>query len=142
MVIPMASWRWLLRQPARRARSLALASAGRSIAARMAMIAITTSNSISVKPPAARCGFPELETFLVFILRQVMRSGIYQPEEHGAVGGNNWNIKPVGCGRARHIDPIGAQAGVQQIGLRLQTPAGMVLRPGQRQLSTSGLEGD
>src|ERR1041385_8847974 len=32
------------------ARALALASAGRSIAARMAMMAITTSNSISVKP--------------------------------------------------------------------------------------------
>jgi len=38
-------------QAVRAAFSFALASAGSSIAARMAMIAITTSNSIKVKPP-------------------------------------------------------------------------------------------
>jgi hypothetical protein len=37
-------------QPARLAFSLARAKAGRSRAARMAMIAITTNSSISVKP--------------------------------------------------------------------------------------------
>ena len=39
----------LLRQEAAMAFSLALAKAGRSIAARIAMMAITTSNSIRVK---------------------------------------------------------------------------------------------
>jgi hypothetical protein len=38
-------WQWLAR-----AASLALAKTGNSIAARMAMIAITTSSSIRVKP--------------------------------------------------------------------------------------------
>src|SRR5882672_4192928 len=41
----------LLQQAMALALSLALANAGRSIAARIAMMAITTSNSISVKPP-------------------------------------------------------------------------------------------
>src|SRR5437660_1709072 len=40
----------LLRQAAPNARSFALLNAGSSIAARMAMIAMTTSNSISVNP--------------------------------------------------------------------------------------------
>ena len=40
----------MIEQMTRRAFSLALESAGRSIAARIAMIAITTSNSINVKP--------------------------------------------------------------------------------------------
>jgi len=40
----------LLAEPARAAFALALASAGRSKPARMAIIAITTSNSIRVKP--------------------------------------------------------------------------------------------
>src|SRR4051812_20763080 len=42
--------RMLLLHATRLAFSLALASTGRSIAARIAMIAITTSNSINVKP--------------------------------------------------------------------------------------------
>src|ERR1035438_10563506 len=41
---------WLLRQVTRSAFCLAFASAGSNSAARMAMMAITTSNSISVKP--------------------------------------------------------------------------------------------
>src|ERR1700733_10009505 len=43
-------------QFARFAFSLALASAGSSIAARMAMMAMTTSNSIRVKAPIRRAG--------------------------------------------------------------------------------------
>src|ERR1043166_755714 len=43
------SWRWLLKQAVCSAFPLALARVGKSIAARMAMMAITTSNSISVK---------------------------------------------------------------------------------------------
>jgi hypothetical protein len=43
------SWCRLLRQEAPNAFSLALANAGRSMAARMAMMAITTKSSISVK---------------------------------------------------------------------------------------------
>ena len=58
-VISQAIWCWLLVQLVRLAWALARANAGRSIAARIAMIAITTSNSISVKPqpPAARVLF-------------------------------------------------------------------------------------
>ncbi len=44
----MLNWRWLETQTLARPFSLALARAGRS-EARMAMIAITTSNSMSVK---------------------------------------------------------------------------------------------
>ena len=43
------AWRMLLLQAARLAFSLAEANAGSSIAARIAMIAITTSSSMSVK---------------------------------------------------------------------------------------------
>ena len=45
----MPNWRRFDMHFARRARSLAFASAGRSSAARMAMIAMATSSSISVK---------------------------------------------------------------------------------------------
>ena len=48
--------RMLLRQAIRRAASFARPRLGSSIAARMAMIAITTSNSIRVK---ARCDRPK-----------------------------------------------------------------------------------
>jgi hypothetical protein len=44
----MAIWRRLLTQATRQPLSRALASAGRSNAARMAMMAMTTSNSIKV----------------------------------------------------------------------------------------------
>src|ERR1017187_386743 len=50
MMKPMPSWRILLVHLMRWALALAPASAGSSIAARMAMMAITTNNSISVKP--------------------------------------------------------------------------------------------
>src|SRR6266545_633280 len=52
--IPMAICRRLLRHLMRLPFSLAAASAGNSSPARMAMIAITTSNSISVKPRVLR----------------------------------------------------------------------------------------
>ena len=50
MMVASVSCLTLLRQEMRLARSLALASAGNSRAARIAMIAMTTSNSIKVKP--------------------------------------------------------------------------------------------
>jgi hypothetical protein len=46
----MLSWRWLLMQAACHPVCLADDRAGKSKAARIAMIAITTSNSINVKP--------------------------------------------------------------------------------------------
>ena len=46
-----ANCRWFERHTAILPLSLALPSAGSSSAARIAMIAMTTSNSISVKPP-------------------------------------------------------------------------------------------
>src|SRR5262245_30931630 len=53
-----AIWRLLLTQLIPLARSFARNNAGSSIAARMAMIAITTSNSISVNARECRAGFP------------------------------------------------------------------------------------
>lgn len=52
----MLSWRRLLLQEVRFAFSLARLRAGRSIAARMAMIAITTKSSINVKASEERRG--------------------------------------------------------------------------------------
>src|SRR5262249_36788198 len=46
----VANWRMLLRQDAWRAFSRAWANTGNRIAARMAMMAMTTSSAISVKP--------------------------------------------------------------------------------------------
>src|SRR5208337_1888832 len=54
-----ANWRWLEAHTAILPLSLALPRDGSSIAARMAMIAMTTSNSISVKPPGLRSVLPE-----------------------------------------------------------------------------------
>src|SRR5947207_5020271 len=50
----MMNWRILLRQAARRACSLALLNAGNNSEARMAIMAMTTSSSMSVKP--RECG--------------------------------------------------------------------------------------
>ena len=44
-----ANWRWLEAQIAARAFSFALAREGKSIPTRMAMMVMTTSNSINVK---------------------------------------------------------------------------------------------
>src|SRR5713226_7864269 len=49
-MIPEEIWRMLERQAVIRARSRAWANTGNRIAARMAIMAITTSNSIRVKP--------------------------------------------------------------------------------------------
>jgi hypothetical protein len=51
----MHVWRMLLRQEMPLALSFARPSAGSNMLARIAMIAITTSNSISVKPRPIRC---------------------------------------------------------------------------------------
>ena len=48
------------------ARNLALANAGNSIAAKMAIMAITTSNSISVKAPACDPPIGRIKVNLVF----------------------------------------------------------------------------
>ena len=50
MFAAIPSWRMLLTQDTCFPRLLAFERAGRSMAARMAMMAITTSNSMSVKP--------------------------------------------------------------------------------------------
>ena len=55
MAIP--SWRRLLRHLVRLALSLALLNAGKSIAAKMAMMAMTTSSSIKVNPLEADARF-------------------------------------------------------------------------------------
>src|SRR6478736_6623850 len=55
IVVAMANCRRLFRHWMRRAFSLALANAGNNIAARIAMIAITTSNSMSVNADTGRC---------------------------------------------------------------------------------------
>jgi hypothetical protein len=52
MAIP--SWRKSLRQEIRRPASLAPAKAGRSIPARMAIMAMTTNSSIRVKPSLSK----------------------------------------------------------------------------------------
>src|SRR2546430_17419208 len=52
----------------RQARALAFESAGRSIAARIAMIAITTNNSMRVKPLSRLCAGPPSEIFLFLFL--------------------------------------------------------------------------
>src|SRR5438067_2451922 len=54
MTVEMPSWRRLLRQAACWALALARARAGNSIAARIAMIAITTRSSIKVKAARRR----------------------------------------------------------------------------------------
>ena len=53
-MVAIVSCLTLLRQVMRLARSLALASAGNNKAARMAMIAMTTSSSMRVKPRSCR----------------------------------------------------------------------------------------
>src|SRR5260370_874092 len=53
-MIPVVTCFMLLRQPVRRADSRARAKTGNKIAARIAMMAITTSSSISVNPRSRR----------------------------------------------------------------------------------------
>ena len=54
MRIPVLIWRRLFKQVIRLALSLAALKTGSSNAARIAMMAMTTSNSIKVKPDALR----------------------------------------------------------------------------------------
>src|SRR5512135_289727 len=64
----MPTWRRLLAQRTRMAFSLDALSAGRSIAARIAIMAITTSSSIRVKPPrldARHAGLLAWELWLI-----------------------------------------------------------------------------
>jgi len=53
----------------RRARSFAFARTGNNIAARMAMMAMTTSSSISVKPRRCRPADPVANECFIFIAR-------------------------------------------------------------------------
>src|SRR5664279_1240518 len=55
----------LFMQEIRRARSLAVANAGNSMAARMAMMAMTTSSSIKVKPPPMKGLTGQMDFFMV-----------------------------------------------------------------------------
>src|SRR6266436_10265248 len=68
--------------------SLALPSAGRSIAARIAMMAITTSNSIRVKPPLIGLSviLMQCQTSYLHALRdpfQTHRRFLLHPSSHG-----------------------------------------------------------
>src|SRR5215831_14549115 len=67
--MPSINWRKLLRQTAESAAAFARFSAGSSIDARMAMIAITTSSSTSVNAEPAFGGWPRAD-FIVTILRR------------------------------------------------------------------------
>src|SRR5262249_19665094 len=69
------SWFSLPKHLAAWARSLAFARAGNSIAARIAIIAITTSNSISVKPDRRHVS-GETEA-LLFITSRLLRLSVH-----------------------------------------------------------------
>src|SRR3974390_2597665 len=64
----MPTCRQLLRQEMRLPFSLALVNAGRSIAARIAIMAITTRSSINVKPLANRSRAPSRRRWPVFTM--------------------------------------------------------------------------
>src|SRR5882724_10736 len=102
-----ASWRRLFMQWAPRAFCFALARDGRSMAARMAMMAMTTSNSIRVKAggagffPRAIWGFD-----LVFILACSMSVGFLPGDRHSgcvtikicrATSGKPEVVRTIGC---------------------------------------------
>src|SRR5262245_30125239 len=85
MTTASMNWRRLLEQLTRLARSLAAANAGRRGAARDAMMAITTSNSMRVKPrrqgPRARplpgAHFPEREGMSRLAIMEFMAGGYF-----------------------------------------------------------------
>src|SRR5437667_2342276 len=76
--------------------ALALPSAGRSIEARIAMMAITTNSSINVNAETRFGSFDVLATKAVFILLELLLSGVYRaagalsciwlPTDHRAAG--------------------------------------------------------
>ena len=59
---------------------------------------------------------------------------VFQPVEYRAVG----RVKGVGDGvyggRAWHIEPVGADAGGEGVGLRLQSPTGVIAGPTEDEL--------
>src|SRR5208282_2061673 len=68
IVMPRPSWRKLFRHLVRWARSLELARAGKSMAARMAMTAMTTNSSISVNPGGRQSGTPrDMDLVLIYL---------------------------------------------------------------------------
>src|SRR5688572_1997305 len=88
MCVAMPSCRRLLTQLARLAFSFAALNAGRSMPARIAMIAMTTSNSIRVKPRGIEPEFrnpkedrnPKAEIVLCFRVEKVLLDQRLEPE--------------------------------------------------------------
>src|SRR5262245_16023686 len=109
--------------------SLALASAGRSIAARMAMIAMTTSNSIKVNAPTrgarpGRQALPDLSAALMvgYDSRQIRwRQGIWPSLGLGASGG------ACGCEdqRAHPTSVVFGQPGISRGGCWMPATVGL-----------------
>jgi len=94
-------------QLARLAFSLALASAGNNIAARMAMIAITTSNSISVNALSRRSTAGVLEhDGCFFIILFITGNGGNPPTLEGAIPGC---LNVAGVPAASSADPFGLE---------------------------------
>src|ERR1035437_9885856 len=89
MIRPRPICRLLLMQAIPLAFSLALASAGSNIAARMAMMAMTTSSSISVKPDLGACWWRSgknagaICSFLIFMLILGLRPKASLPPAFG-----------------------------------------------------------
>jgi hypothetical protein len=63
-----------------------------------------------------------------------VRSQTHQAEEHGAVGHIQGHGHLIRLRRTGHVAPVRAQASRQAVGLRLQLPALVVLRPGELEL--------
>jgi hypothetical protein len=68
IAVPIPICRRLFRQAVCLAFAFALAKAGNSMAARIAMIAITTNNSINVNPPRQQCFLPIRRIYCVFLI--------------------------------------------------------------------------
>src|ERR1035437_10951917 len=58
----------------------------------------------------------------------------HQPEEHCSIRRIERHRYLVGLHRGGHVDPVGAEAAGEAVGLRLQLPAGVIRRPGNLQL--------
>src|ERR1039458_1130320 len=138
------------------ARALALASAGNNIAARMAMMAMTTSSSINVKPLAGgKPGFDLSEPPKFFFIKQNLSckqgrprllswppppklpftktSRINHAIEHRAVRRADGHVDAVHRSGTRNVRPAQTESGGQRIRLHLQTPADVIRRPAQGQ---------
>jgi hypothetical protein len=64
----MLSWRWLLMQAACQPVCFAEPSAGNNNAAKIAIIAITTSSSISVNPLVVRTADEAIYKYLLYVI--------------------------------------------------------------------------